>query len=349
MNEREQKILAATKEAQAKLYDMDEKNAAELLEIYVEARDNIEKMIRTTADQDGTIDPHKYYELQLQIDKRLFSLNLQRDALLDSTLKEAAKLGLTPWQDELLTDFVAHLADEAVEFVMHFRAADGLNLSDRIWKLNAGAVEGISRQLQQALAQGMDISRTVREFLAKQKPIPPELLKRFKETGAEAVANKVGAELLQDESGAYWKAKRLFRTEMNRAHGIAYQAAARNDPDVVGLQFLLSPNHPRPDICDFYARANLHGLGPGVFPFDQCPWPAHPNTLSFTVVVFRDEVLPEHATRDEPIAWMAAQSPEWQESVLGKQKADFLRSGQLRADQIATPLRVIKNESGFGS
>lgn len=343
MNEREQKIKAATQEAHDKIGYLDEKVAGQLLDLYKKARDDIEADIRKAADQDGQIDPRNLQDLQKQINIRLDSLTTVRDAYLLKTLNHAAELGLSPWRGILLEDFLVNLADEAVSFTIHFHAADGLQLSDRLWRLDTGAIEAIGSQIRQSIAQGLDISRSVREFLAKGETVPAEVLDRLKGIGADAVAKKAGAELLTDESGAYWKAKRVFRTELNRAHGSAYIAAVRNYPDSAGLKFLLSPNHPRPDICDFYSRANLYGLGPGVYPFDLSPWPAHPNTLSFVVVVFRSEVLPEHATPDNPIEWMKAQSPEWQDSVLGKKKAALLRSGDLGADEITTPLRWLRN------
>lgn len=57
-----------------------------------------------------------------------------------------------------------------------------------------------------------------------------------------------------------------------------------------GLRFMLSPRHPRVDICDEHAAADLYGLGQGVYPVDECPWPAHPNTFSYTEAVYRDEI-----------------------------------------------------------
>ena len=53
---------------------------------------------------------------------------------------------------------------------------------------------------------------------------------------------------------------------------------------------MLSPRHPRVDICDEHAAADLYGLGQGVYPVDECPWPAHPNTFSYTEAVYRDEI-----------------------------------------------------------
>ena len=81
-----------------------------------------------------------------------------------------------------------------------------------------------------------------------------------------------------------------LRTEINRAHGERYKQLARADENVIGLRFMLSPRHPRVDICDEHAAADLYGLGQGVYPVDECPWPAHPNTFSYTEAVYRDEI-----------------------------------------------------------
>ena len=82
----------------------------------------------------------------------------------------------------------------------------------------------------------------------------------------------------------------MLRTEINTAHGERYKQMVRDDPEAVGLRFMLSPRHPRVDICDTHATADLYNLGPGVYPVDACPWPAHPNTFSYIEVVFEDEV-----------------------------------------------------------
>ena len=48
--------------------------------------------------------------------------------------------------------------------------------------------------------------------------------------------------------------------------GVMYQYA--NDPDCVVFKWKLSSCHPCDDICDLYARADLWGMGEGIFPKD---------------------------------------------------------------------------------
>lgn len=41
-----------------------------------------------------------------------------------------------------------------------------------------------------------------------------------------------------------------------------------HDPDCVAFKWKLSSRHPCDDICDLYARADLWGMGEGIFPKD---------------------------------------------------------------------------------
>jgi len=120
--------------------------------------------------------------------------------------------------------------------------------------------------------------------------ITPELKQALDEAGAGAVARRLEAGLLANPGNAAMKFRRVLRPEINRAHGERYKQLARADENVVGLRFMLSPRHPRVDICDEHAAADLYGLGQGVYPVDECPWPAHPNTFSYTEAVYRDEI-----------------------------------------------------------
>lgn len=46
------------------------------------------------------------------------------------------------------------------------------------------------------------------------------------------------------------------------------------------VNYINADRHPKCDICDVYAHADLHGLGKGIFPKDKFPkLPAHPHCL----------------------------------------------------------------------
>lgn len=83
-------------------------------------------------------------------------------------------------------------------------------------------------------------------------------------------------------------ADRIARTEMARAYQDGFLLRWDNNEDCVAYQWKLSGRHPRYDICDLYAKANLYGMGAGVFPKDKVPrLPAHPHCMCFLKPVIR--------------------------------------------------------------
>ncbi len=83
-------------------------------------------------------------------------------------------------------------------------------------------------------------------------------------------------------------ADRIARMEMARAYQDGFLLRWDNNEDCVAYQWKLSGRHPRYDICDLYAKANLYGMGAGVFPKDKVPrLPAHPHCMCFLKPVIR--------------------------------------------------------------
>ena len=79
---------------------------------------------------------------------------------------------------------------------------------------------------------------------------------------------------------ARYHAERIARTENARAYADGQMNRFLDDDDIVAFQWKLSSRHPRYDICDFYANADLYGLGKGVYPKDKFPrLPAHPHCI----------------------------------------------------------------------
>lgn len=73
-------------------------------------------------------------------------------------------------------------------------------------------------------------------------------------------------------------AKRIAETELHRNFAIQQARELMGDDDVQFVQWRLSPSHPIEDICDYFAGADLYGLGPGVYPKSLAPVaPAHPH------------------------------------------------------------------------
>ena len=65
----------------------------------------------------------------------------------------------------------------------------------------------------------------------------------------------------------------------------------KTDADIVAVKFKLSSRHPVFDICDMYAKADMYGLGAGIYPKDKLPpLPVHPHCLCRYVEVIEGEV-----------------------------------------------------------
>lgn len=222
-------------------------------------------------------------EIHRLLDSELKQLEQVQNRLLHDGMLAAAAAAALGWrvrrrEPEAERLLVRHLLDTPQK--------DGLNLSARLWRIHAGAARDLKSVVDVAVQRGWDAEHALQRTLN----ITPELKQALDEAGAGAVARRLEAGLLANPGNAAMKFRRVLRTEINRAHGERYKQLARADENVIGLRFMLSPRHPRVDICDEHAAADLYGLGQGVYPVDECPWPAHPNTFSYTEAVYRDEI-----------------------------------------------------------
>ena len=86
-------------------------------------------------------------------------------------------------------------------------------------------------------------------------------------------------EIATEEKTRY-HAERIARTETARAYADGQVSRYKDDDDIVAFQWKLGTRHPVFDICDFYANADLYGMGKGVYPKDKVPTlPAHPHCM----------------------------------------------------------------------
>lgn len=344
--QRKAAIRRASAAGRRDMRQLDRRAAADLTAAYTAARAQIEAEIASYADGDGSLRLATLQELLAQVRQRLDVLGQSRDDLLDTRMADAVAVGTRPFEAEsaIVSSSLVRVSDDALRFVRTFVAEDGLQLSDRLWRLDAGAKATVGRAIESAVIQGHSAARAAADFLARGEPVPPDLLNKVDAGRASTVARSAGRALMVDDGNAYRDAVRVFRTEINRAHGEAYRGAAQNHPDAVGTRFLLSPNHPRADICDLHASVNRYGLGPGVYPFGRSPWPAHPETLSFEEVVFADEVSEsDRQGKETRIDWLKRQTPGVQEGVLAsRKKRAALEQDVLRENEIGTPWRILR-------
>ena len=115
-----------------------------------------------------------------------------------------------------------------------------------------------------------------------------ELLEAVQKGNEKAIEKAV--EVAVNEKSRY-VAERITRTEMARAWADGFIAKIKDDADVVAVKFKLSSRHPVFDICDMYAKADMYGLGAGIYPKDKLPpLPVHPHCLCRYVEVIEGEV-----------------------------------------------------------
>lgn len=352
-------IKRASQQARNAMQDLDSETVDALVAMYADAADQVRAAIRGRVDGSDTVPMNHLRELLRQIEDVIDGLGVRRDALLESGLTEAAALGARPYtlpgvgavgatqaQAVLTSAAAMQVSTEAVAFVQSFTAADGLRLSDRLWRLDQGAKEVLSRAIGQAVVSGWDASKAAAQFMYSGQAVPADVAARLKGAKADGLTRQ--ADLLTGTNGEVWKADRVFRTEINRAHGTAYMKGAEQTPGFAGFRYLLSPRHPKPDICDLLAAQNLYGLGAGVYPTAKaCPWPAHPNTLSFVEIVFASEVTDaDRAGKETVTQAMGRMSADVREGILGVEKAALYEAGEVKPWMIRSPLYAVKERLG---
>lgn len=332
-------IKRATDLAQQETTALDGRAMDELERLYQSAAEDVRNIIIQGAGQNGDVSQAELNALLAKIDARLKELSDRRDAMLKSFIDEAASLaawagtavaisamtylfiGRVPRKPDGKADMAFEVtgmaieygldpkegetvSDKAAEYVWDFLGPDKLRLSDRIWRLDRMASDVLADAIRNAIVQGGSASATALDFLKRGEPIPADIAARMGMQNGVRIGSQA-LDLLTGEGGTpLYNAMRVFRTEINRAHIEAYRKGIQQVPGAVGTRFMLSPLHPQHDICDLHATANLYGLGRGVYPFGKSPLPAHPNTLSYEVVVFDDEVT--DADREEKETQQAA-------------------------------------------
>lgn len=131
---------------------------------------------------------------------------------------------------------------------------------------------------------------------------------------------------------ARYHAERIARTENARAYADGQMSRYMNDPDVVALKWKLGSRHPRYDICDFYANADLYGLGKGVYPKDKFPrLPAHPHCMCLCHPVYDFEVDIDAAHENIEKggkAYIDTLSEQHQEQLLGVEGRKLVAKGK---------------------
>lgn len=145
-----------------------------------------------------------------------------------------------------------------------------------------------------------------------------EVIKAVESDNENKLAKAI--EIATEEKTRY-HAERIARTETARAYADGQVSRYKDDDDIVAFQWKLGTRHPVFDICDFYANADLYGMGKGVFPKDKVPTlPAHPHCmcrLKPIVDGMIDNSTPKENINDGGMDLLKSLSVKEQERLLG--------------------------------
>jgi hypothetical protein len=171
---------------------------------------------------------------------------------------------------------------------------DGLQISSRIWKLDREARNGIQQALMQGVAEkksAWQIAKDLEQFLGASGDCPRWTSTRLYSLTKKDIASgvrtglKTGAEC--DGQGVAYKALRLARTELQAVHGLATDRIMAAQPWIEKEQIVLSPAHPKPDVCDDVIAEGEDGQG--IYPKGTIALPIHPNCICYAVAIMMPE------------------------------------------------------------
>ncbi len=192
------------------------------------------------------------------------------------------------------------------------RVQNGMNLSDRIWKLTDQFKRELEMAIDTGISQGnsaQQISRDIRSYLIN----PDKLFRRVRDKHGNLKLSKAAAAYHPGHGvyrSSYKNAMRVARTEVNMAYRTADHDNWNMEKMVIGIKINLSNNHtlngkPFFDICD-----ELKGDYPKEFKFTG--W--HPQCRCWAV--------PITPKQDEVIEYT-------KKIIAGEDVSDFRFSGQV--------------------
>lgn len=171
---------------------------------------------------------------------------------------------------------------------------DGINLSARIWQVEGAGRDAINQVIMQGVADGdsaWNLAKKLQQFLGAGEGCPRWTSTRlYGRTATDRAAGDTTGLLSGDAcngTGVSYKALRLARTEIQKAHALATDKLLASQPWVQMEKCNLSAAHPERDECDDVAQGGENG--DGVYPVGTIEYPLHPHCFCFKTAVLMDE------------------------------------------------------------
>ena len=294
-----ERIQNASRKAQEKYLRFLKRKRTEQRGSYKEIGDSVRGEILAASDDEGRIPMRRLPILDTSVAWNMDALGSWEDNWILEALDDSAELGTGGMLAiagivgiSLPHAKVAGIPGQAAEFAKTFVAKDGLTLSPRLWKIHEFQKYRVNEALRQIVVEGESVRKTAQELLGRGKPLGKSVQQAFSRT----TSLKIGGEIHnlftpKGRKNLLFNTERMLITETNRARGRAYIDTCDVTPGVIGMRVVLSPSHPRADICDEITSRDDYGLGPGGYPLDQLPlYPFHPLCLCILVPIFRGDI-----------------------------------------------------------
>lgn len=172
---------------------------------------------------------------------------------------------------------------------------DGLTLSNRIWKMAKETSKNIQKQVMLSLQTGMSAERLKNQILKTAEQVEIKIPKYLKEQLEGATPEKMAKEIKKYiKKKENYNAKRVARTEIQKAWRGGYMEQVKQLPFVKGVKWNLSGSHREKCVCEDYANANV-GLGTGVYPVNAVPndgLPPHPQCMCYLTSILDEDIIP---------------------------------------------------------
>ena len=171
---------------------------------------------------------------------------------------------------------------------------DSLNLSQRIWRIDREARDGINAVLMNGISNSSsawNIAQQLEGYLGANADCPRWTSTRLYGRTKSQIATGDTTGLLSgnacDGRGVSYNALRLARTEIQKAHALATDKVLMSQPWVEKEKVNLSAAHPETDICDDVTSGGEKREG--VYPVGEIELPLHPNCLCYKTAVLMAE------------------------------------------------------------
>ena len=170
---------------------------------------------------------------------------------------------------------------------------DGINLNARIWNVEGAGRDAINEVIMQGVTDGesaWNLAKKLEQYLGAGQNCPRWTSTRlYGRTASDKAAGDTSGLLSGndcDGSGVSYKALRLARTEIQKAHALATDKLLASQPWVQMEKCNLSAAHPEPDECDDVVKGGENG--DGVYPVGTIEYPLHPHCFCFKTAVLMD-------------------------------------------------------------